>query len=217
MPLADSEDARIYYDDRGAGEPAILCLPGWCVHHTIFAPAAERLSARHRVLAMDWRGHGRSPASDRDWGHVDMLADALAVIRATGVQSVIPLTQAHAGWIAILLQEWLGGRVPKMIFASWNPILASGNPLTPPFLAAMQVLQNEARWREAVEQLVTMWLRGRPPRWRSRCARRQVATDLRIGHEGHARSLRRMPSAAADSPRTSRSATALTRAVALNP
>jgi len=162
MPFADSEGARIYYDDRGAGEPALLCLPGWCVHHTIFAPTAERLSARHRVLAMDWRGHGRSPASDRDWGHAEMLADALAVIRASGAQSVIPLTQAHAGWVAILLRQQLGGRVPKMVFASWNPIVAAGNPLAPPFLGAMQALQDEAHWRETVEQLVSMWLRGAP-------------------------------------------------------
>lgn len=162
MPFADSDGARIYYDDQGAGEPAILCLPGWCVHHTIFTPTAERLSARHRVLAMDWRGHGQSPAPDREWGHAEMVADALAVIRASGAEAVIPLTQAHAGWIAILLQQRLGGRVPRMVFASWNPILTADNPLAPPFLAAMQALRDEARWRETVEQLVTLWVRDAP-------------------------------------------------------
>ena len=30
MPFADSEGIRIYYDDTGEGEPALLCLPGWC-------------------------------------------------------------------------------------------------------------------------------------------------------------------------------------------
>ena len=28
MPFADSEGTRTYYDDRGKGEPALLCLPG---------------------------------------------------------------------------------------------------------------------------------------------------------------------------------------------
>ena len=60
MPFADSEGIRIYYDDTGESEPVLLCLPGWCNDHTIFAPLAERLSADHRVLAMDWRGGGRS-------------------------------------------------------------------------------------------------------------------------------------------------------------
>ena len=52
MPFADSDGTRLYYDDRGTGEPVILCLPGWAVHHTMFAPLAERLSADHRVLAI---------------------------------------------------------------------------------------------------------------------------------------------------------------------
>lgn len=83
-PFADSEGARIYYDERGAGAPALLCLLGWCVNHTLFMPAAERLSACHRVLVMDWRGHGRSSASDRDWCQAETFADARAVIRASG-------------------------------------------------------------------------------------------------------------------------------------
>jgi pimeloyl-ACP methyl ester carboxylesterase len=43
MPFADSEGIRIYYEDRGEGEPALLCLPGWCNTHAIFAPLAELL------------------------------------------------------------------------------------------------------------------------------------------------------------------------------
>lgn len=31
MAFADSEGTRIFYDDRGNGEPVLLCLPGWFV------------------------------------------------------------------------------------------------------------------------------------------------------------------------------------------
>jgi pimeloyl-ACP methyl ester carboxylesterase len=164
MAFADSEGTRIYYDDRGKGEPVLLCLPGWCVHHTMFVPLAERLSAQHRVLVMDWQGHGKSQASDRDFGYAEMLADVLAVIQASGAQSVIPIAQAHGGWVAIELRRRLDQRVPKMVFTSWNPIFTSRNPLDPPppFLGAMQASQDNARWRETVEQLFTMWLSGAP-------------------------------------------------------
>ena len=162
MAFADSEGTRIYYDDQGRAEPVLVCLPGWCVHHTMFLPLAERLSARHRVLAMDWRGHGKSQASDGDFGYAEMLADALAVIHASGTQSVIPIAQAHGGWVAIELRRRLGERVPKMIFTNWNPLFTRGNPLAPPFLGATQALQDNARWRETVEQLFTMWLSGAP-------------------------------------------------------
>jgi len=123
MAFADSEGTRIYYDDRGKGEPVLLCLPGWCVHHTIFVPLAERLSAQHRVLAMDWRGHGKSQASDRDFGYTEMLADVLAVIQASGAQSVIPIAQAHGGWVAIELRRRLDQRVPKMVLHQLEPHL----------------------------------------------------------------------------------------------
>jgi pimeloyl-ACP methyl ester carboxylesterase len=162
MAFADSAGTRIYYDDGGAGEPVFLCLPGWCVHHTMFAPTAERLRARHRVLAMDWRGHGDSPAPDRDFGYAEMVADALAVIDASGARSVIPIAQAHGGWVAIELHRRLGARVPRLVFTSWNPILTGGNPLARPFLAAMEALQDRGRWRETVEQVLTMWLSGAP-------------------------------------------------------
>ncbi|MBI2247783.1 MAG: alpha/beta hydrolase [Armatimonadetes bacterium] len=162
MAFADSEGTRIYYDDRGKGEPVLLCLPGWCVHHTMFVPLAERLSAQHRVLVMDWRGHGKSQASDRDFGYAEMLADVLAVIQASGAQSVIPIAQAHGGWVAIELRRRLDQRVPKMVFTSWNPIFTSGDPLAAPFLRAMQALRDNARWRETVEQIFTMWLSEAP-------------------------------------------------------
>jgi pimeloyl-ACP methyl ester carboxylesterase len=171
MPFADSDETRIYFDDRGTGEPALLCLPGWCVHHTIYAPLAERLRADHRVLAMDWRGHGNSEESDGDFGYPEMVADAVAVIEESGATSVIPIAQAHGGWVAIELRRRLGERVPKMVFISWNPIITGKNPLAPPSLREVQALQtptlwqalqDEARWREAVKQLVTMWVGSAP-------------------------------------------------------
>jgi pimeloyl-ACP methyl ester carboxylesterase len=183
MPFADSEGIRIYYDDRGRGEPVLLCLPGFWVQHTMFVPLAERLSADHRVLAMDWRGHGNSQESDQDFGFAEMLADILAVIQASDAQSVIPIAQAHGGWLAIELRRRLGEQVPKMVATSWNPIFTSGNPLATRFLGAMQAVQDEARWRETAEQLFTLWLSGAPA-----SVDTQIRDDMgSYGFEGWAR------------------------------
>lgn len=157
MAFANSGGISIYYDDRGEGEPTLLCLPGWCVHSATFVPLAERLSAQHRVLVMDWRGHGESQAPDQDFGYAELLADALAVIQASGAQSVIPIAQSHGGWVAIELRRRLGERLPKMIFTSWYLL----DP-PPPFLSALRTLQDNMRWRETVEQLFTTWLSGAP-------------------------------------------------------
>jgi pimeloyl-ACP methyl ester carboxylesterase len=162
MPFADSEGIRIYYDDRGEGEPVLLCLPGWCNTHTIFEPLAERLSTDHRVLAIDWRGHGNSQASDRDFGFAEMAVDAIAVIEDSGARSVIPYAQGQAPWVAIELRRRLGERMPKMVASSWPVISPSGNPLASRFLNAIRACQYYERWREGAEQLLTMWLSGAP-------------------------------------------------------
>jgi pimeloyl-ACP methyl ester carboxylesterase len=162
MPFADSERIRIYYDDSGEGEPALLCLPGWCNTHTIFAPLAERLMSDHRVLAMDWRGHGDSQASDRDFGFAEMAVDALAVIEASGAHSVIPIAQGQAPWAAVELHRLLGERMPKMVVSSWPVISPNGNPLASRFLNAIRAVQYYERWREGAEQLLTMWLSDAP-------------------------------------------------------
>jgi pimeloyl-ACP methyl ester carboxylesterase len=162
MPFADSQGIRIFYDDTGQGEPALLCLPGWCNTHTIFEPLAERLSADHRVLAMDWRGHGHSQASERDFGFAEMAGDAVAVMQDSGAHSVIPIAQGQAPWAAVQLHRLLGERMPKMVASSWPVISPSGNPLASRFLNAIRALQYYDRWREGAEQLLRMWLSGAP-------------------------------------------------------
>ena len=162
MSFADSEGIQIYYDDRGEGEPALLCLPGFCNEHTIFKPLVERLSADRRVLVMDLRGHGKSQASDRDFGFAEMAGDAVAVIEDSGAHSVIPYAQGQLPWVAIQLRKRLGERMPKMIASSWPAITTRGNPLAPGFLAAMEAVQDKARWRETAENVVTMFVSGAP-------------------------------------------------------
>jgi pimeloyl-ACP methyl ester carboxylesterase len=162
MPFADSEGIRIFYDDTGEGEPVLLCLPGWCNTHAIFAPLAERLSADYRVLAMDWRGHGNSQASDRDFGFAENALDALAVIQASGARTVIPVAQGQAPWVTIELRRWLVERMPKIVVSSWPVISPSGNPLASRFLGAIRALQYYERWREGAEQLLTIWLSDAP-------------------------------------------------------
>jgi pimeloyl-ACP methyl ester carboxylesterase len=145
--------------------------------HTIFAPLVERLSADHRVLVMDWRGHGKSQASDRVFGFAEMAGDAVAVIEDSGAHSVIPYAQGQLPWVAVELRRRLGERVPKMVASSWPVISVCGNPLAPRFLAAMEALQDEVRWREAAEKVVTMFVSGAPT-----SVQTQIRNQMLINH-----------------------------------
>lgn len=84
-----------------------------------------------------------------------LVDDALSVIDASGVQRVIPVALSHAGWVAIELRRRLSLRVEKIVLLDW---IVQQAP--PPFLDALQALQDPARWRQVRDQLFSMWLHG---------------------------------------------------------
>jgi pimeloyl-ACP methyl ester carboxylesterase len=122
-----------------------------------YGPLAERLAARHRVITLDWRGHGDSGRAPTDFGHEGLADDAMAVIEASGVRRVVPVTQAHGGWAAVELRRRLEERVEKIVAVSW---LVLDPP--PTFVTALEAAQDPERWREGREQLYSMWMTGAP-------------------------------------------------------
>lgn len=155
MAEARSEGIRIDYDDAGQGEPALLFLPGWCASRAKYTELARRMSASHRTLALDWRGHGTSERPDKDFGEEGLVHDALAVITASGVRQVVPVSTAHAGWVGIELRRRLGLRVPKVVLLDWIVLDPPG-----PFVAALAALQDRAQWRATRDRLFGMWVEG---------------------------------------------------------
>jgi pimeloyl-ACP methyl ester carboxylesterase len=155
MPRISANKVEISFDDQGEGEPALLFLPGWCGSHAVFSRLADQCSKGRRVLALDWRGHGQSGPGIGDFGAADLVDDALAVIEASQARQVVPVALSHAGWVAIELRRRLGPRIPKIVLLDWIVLEAP-----PPFLSALQLLQDPAQWQKAREQLFSMWLHG---------------------------------------------------------
>jgi pimeloyl-ACP methyl ester carboxylesterase len=155
MPHVNSDGIRISFDETGQDEPALLFLPGWCGSRHVFDRLAAQCAARHKVLVLDWRGHGDSETPDADFGAEDMVKDAIAVIEASGAKQVVPVALSHAGWIAIELRRRLGQRIPKLVLLDWIVLEAP-----PPFLGALQSLQDPEQWHKARDQLFSMWLQG---------------------------------------------------------
>jgi pimeloyl-ACP methyl ester carboxylesterase len=155
MPQVRSGDAVIDYIDEGLGDPALLLLPEWCGTREAFAPVLERLRARRRVLALDWRGHGASQKPPGDFGEEDLVRDALAVVADSGAQSVVPVALAHAGWVAIDLRRRLGQLVPGLVVVDW---IVSEAP--PDFLTTLEDIRSDADRDDAVAALLQHWQAG---------------------------------------------------------
>jgi pimeloyl-[acyl-carrier protein] methyl ester esterase len=64
MPAVPEPSAvDLHVEERGAGRPVVL-VHGWSFSSSAMAPLAEALSTWSRVLSVDLRGHGRSPAPE---------------------------------------------------------------------------------------------------------------------------------------------------------
>ena len=145
----------IAYDDLGSGDTALLFLPGWCVSRRVFQSLPERCAERHRVLSLDWRGHGESGVVNGEFGRADLVEDAIDVLRAAGVRRFVPVALAHSGWVALDLCRQFGSMVAGVVLVDWLVLEAP-----PPFLEALRALQQPTRWSTARDQLFSLWTQG---------------------------------------------------------
>lgn len=80
----------------------------------------------------------------------------MAVVDNSGAHVVVPVTAAHAGWIAIELRRRLGPeRVPRLVFLDW---MVLGAPT--PFLDALAAMASPHATRTVVDQIAAMWVAG---------------------------------------------------------
>lgn len=80
---------HLAYDDVGIGEPAIVLIHGAFADRSHFAPQIEHLAARHRVIAPDLRGHGKSGVPAAGFGIGDFVADVLTVCEDAGIDRAV--------------------------------------------------------------------------------------------------------------------------------
>jgi pimeloyl-ACP methyl ester carboxylesterase len=69
----------LYYVDLGEGSPVVF-LHGGLANSDYFGFQAPSVARRHRVIAVDSRGHGRSTRTDQPFGYDLMMDDVVALL-----------------------------------------------------------------------------------------------------------------------------------------
>lgn len=140
---------RIHYVDEGEGE-VVLCLHGEPTWSFLYRKMIPRLSAGHRVLAMDFAGFGRSDKlpDQADYSfqlHRDVLAGFL---RELGLERVTLLVHDWGGLIGLTVASQLPERFSRLVIL--NTGLPTGEePMGEAFL----------RWRRFVERVSDLPIR----------------------------------------------------------
>jgi pimeloyl-ACP methyl ester carboxylesterase len=115
------------YGSRIASAPPIVCLPGLARTAADFHPLAAALAAdpAKLVLALDYRGHGRSEY-DRNPDNYTLpvaLADLSAVLIALEIAPAIFIGTSYGGLLTMMLAIWRPTAIAGVILNDIGPVI----------------------------------------------------------------------------------------------
>jgi pimeloyl-ACP methyl ester carboxylesterase len=116
---AEVNGLNLYYETHGAGRPMIL-LHGGLGSGEMFGPILPRLTERHRVIAPDLQGHGRTADIDRPIEMQFMADDIAALIDHLGLEKPDVVGYSVGGGVAMHTAFKYPDKIGKLVAASAN-------------------------------------------------------------------------------------------------
>ena len=86
---AVTKGLHIAYEDVGHGSPAVVLIHGAFGNRSQYAAQMKHLAQRHRVLALDLRGHGESDVAQDGFRLRDYAEDVVTVCEASGLDRYV--------------------------------------------------------------------------------------------------------------------------------
>ena len=86
---ADFDGNRIYYENYGQGDEAVVFVHCWTCDHTFWRHQIPAVAEGHRVIALDLPGHGKSDKPDVDYSQEYMARAIRAVLDQAGVTKAV--------------------------------------------------------------------------------------------------------------------------------
>jgi 3-oxoadipate enol-lactonase len=96
----------IHYIDQGQkdGTPLVL-VHAFPLNHTMWTPQIEALSEKHRVIAYDVRGHGKSDVGDGQYTIELFVDDLMALLDRLNIEKTVLCGLSMGGYIALRAME----------------------------------------------------------------------------------------------------------------
>ena len=112
-------DIQLHHTETGTGEPLVL-LHGNGEDSSYFVHQVEFFSPRRRVLAVDTRGHGKSPRGDAPFTIRQFAEDLLAFLDERGIGQTDLLGFSDGANIALIFALRYPERVKRLILNGAN-------------------------------------------------------------------------------------------------
>ena len=133
--FVDRHGVKLHYEVYGDGPATMLFLPPWSiVHSRVYKAQLPYFSERLRCIAFDGRGNGKSdrPAEVAAYSLEHSIADALAVMDATGVDKAILVGLSLGGMHGCVLAAHHPERVSALVLGGTSAVIGPSHPYMTP-------------------------------------------------------------------------------------
>jgi pimeloyl-ACP methyl ester carboxylesterase len=122
MAVLRRPDTTVAYEVTGEG-PALLLTPGFGATQRMWAPNLPALSADHRVVTWDVRGHGASGSPEDPAGYRPSaaLGDMVALLDHLGIERVTPAGHSLGGFLSLELALAHPERIDRLVLVDTGP------------------------------------------------------------------------------------------------
>jgi pimeloyl-ACP methyl ester carboxylesterase len=133
------DGVKLFFEQAGQGDPPLLLVHGWTCDHSFVAPQFDHLRTRHRVVAVDLRGHGQSDQPKQAYTMAALADDLEWLCRKLDLHRPVVIGHSMGGVIALNLAAREHG-LPSAIVTIDSPILPPAETIesVKPFLAALR-------------------------------------------------------------------------------
>lgn len=114
MPYLKKRNRRIYYEVSGSG-PAIVLGHSFLCSTEMWSEQVGPLAQRHRVVNIDYRGHGKSDPAHEPFTLEDLLDDVLAVLDHLGMETAIWAGLSIGGMVSLRAALSVPERVEALV------------------------------------------------------------------------------------------------------
>ena len=141
-------DVDLHYEEAGEGETLIL-LHGNGEDGTYFEHQIDAFASRFRVIALDTRGHGRSPRGEAPFAIRQFADDLLAFMDEHGIERAHLLGFSDGGNIALVFALSHPERVGKLVLNGANLDAGGVKPSVQlPIVMGYRMASFFGRWSE---------------------------------------------------------------------
>jgi len=120
MPIANINNADLWYDIMGQGEPLLL-HHGYTASRVNWMPVAERLKDRYQIILMECRGTGESEHTQSGYEIAQYALDVVGLLDHLALERVAFAGHSMGGGIGFQLGVHHSARLTKLILKAAIP------------------------------------------------------------------------------------------------